>query len=259
MRVPETSMGGSGHVFPSTLWAEVTLAGDLANPAHRPLLERLLARYWKPAFCYIAALRRRGTDDAKDLTQEFFTRLLEKHHLQRADPERGSFRGFLKCAIKNFVRDTARREDVRHTTTGSGLIALDQLGDLPDRIEGAKDPEDLYEQEWNREVLWDALRELEGRLAKEGLQKWMEIFRAYCFPEGKATPAQESKRAWGKDEPAELSQRAVAGMFGISQTTVRKRVAYCIRELRAIAREKIREYVQDEKAIDLEFDEVMKG
>ena len=54
----------------------------------------LCESYWYPLYAF---LRRRGypADQAQDLTQEFFTRVLERRYPVRADPEKGRFRSFL--------------------------------------------------------------------------------------------------------------------------------------------------------------------
>jgi RNA polymerase sigma-70 factor (ECF subfamily) len=64
-------------------------------------LAALCQTYWYPLYTYV---RRQGhqPDDAQDLTQAFFSQLLEKHYLQSADPERGQFRSFLLTAFKRF-------------------------------------------------------------------------------------------------------------------------------------------------------------
>lgn len=87
----------------------------------------------------------------------------------------------------------------------------------------------------------------------QGLGGWFDIFRAYSFPGGEEGNVKATR---GGEAPA---QREIAGRFGVSQTTVRKRVAYCVGELRALVREKIAEYVRDAADIDDEFREVMKG
>ncbi len=56
-------------------------------------LAELCEIYWPPLYGY---LRNRGhrPEEAQDLTQGFFARLLETHAIRSADPERGRFRAF---------------------------------------------------------------------------------------------------------------------------------------------------------------------
>ena len=88
--------------FVTTHWSVVlTAAGTDTTRAHEAL-SCLCEIYWYPLYAYV---RRRGhsPDDAQDLTQEFFARLLEKHWLARADREKGRFRSFLLMAMKRFL------------------------------------------------------------------------------------------------------------------------------------------------------------
>ena len=66
-------------------------AGQRHTPQSDSALEELCRTYWFPLYAYV---RRRGQSkaDAEDLTQAFFTRLLEKNFLAALDAERGKFR-----------------------------------------------------------------------------------------------------------------------------------------------------------------------
>jgi hypothetical protein len=88
--------------FPTTRWTLVVAAGDPHRKEARSALVSLCENYWYPLYAY---LRRRGysADQAQDLTQEFFTRVLEGRYLDRADPEKGRFRSFLLTSLKFFA------------------------------------------------------------------------------------------------------------------------------------------------------------
>src|SRR4051794_14850907 len=79
--------------FASTHWSVVLEAGESSAEASAAL-DALCRTYWYPLYVFV---RRQGysVEDAQDLTQGFFSRLLEKKYLKRADPERGKFRSFL--------------------------------------------------------------------------------------------------------------------------------------------------------------------
>ena len=101
-----TLPGRSG--FPTTRWTLVVAAGGPDRADARSALVSLCENYWYPLYAW---LRRRGypADQAQDLTQEFFIRVLEGRYVDRADPERGRFRSFLLTSLKFFVADEEDR------------------------------------------------------------------------------------------------------------------------------------------------------
>src|SRR3954468_8819003 len=94
--------------FATTRWSLVLAAGDRESPESRQALEALCAAYWYPLYAYV---RRQGypADQAQDLTQEFFARLLEKDFLRAADRDRGRFRAFLLACVRHFLSNERDR------------------------------------------------------------------------------------------------------------------------------------------------------
>src|SRR4026208_42867 len=116
----DTSIGGSRRDFPSTSWNLVRGVGK----AQREHLERLIYLYWKPAYLYLRASGKKSVEDAKDLTQDFFARLIERKDWEKLSPEKGSFRGFLKRALKNFMIDAPPRAQDRPPHAGRASSPL---------------------------------------------------------------------------------------------------------------------------------------
>ena len=81
--------------FPSTHWSLIKRAGSPESPQARAALTELCSAYWYPIYAFI---RRKGSgpDQALDLTQGFFARLLEKGIVTAAEPGKGRFRAFLR-------------------------------------------------------------------------------------------------------------------------------------------------------------------
>src|SRR5262245_24205058 len=117
----EPSRGLGGQWFTTTHWSVVLAAGDHAASGAQEALERLCVNYWYPLYAYV---RRCGhsVEDAQDLTQEFFCRLLEKGYIKVADPERGRFRTFLLTALQRFLVSEWRRTQA--AKRGGGKPAL---------------------------------------------------------------------------------------------------------------------------------------
>src|SRR3954467_14718784 len=91
--------------FITTRWSVVLTAGATEEGCaeqSRAALAELCRVYWNPVYAFV---RRRGhsQDDALDLTQEFFTQLIERCDVRRADPSRGRFRTWLVHALKSFL------------------------------------------------------------------------------------------------------------------------------------------------------------
>src|SRR6185503_16765484 len=91
--------------FAATSWtAVVAAAGEPDAPQARQAVARLCEAYWQPLHDYVRGLGYRE-EDAKDMTQEFFLRLLDKNVLAAADRQRGKFRTFLLTALNHFLRN----------------------------------------------------------------------------------------------------------------------------------------------------------
>src|ERR1700674_5654358 len=119
--------------FPTTRWTLVAAAGDPHRKEARSALVSLCENYWYPLYAY---LRRRGypADQAQDLTQDFFVRVLEGRYLDRAEPEKGRFRSFLLTSLKFFVADTGDRQ--RAIKRGGGAVLPLELSSGEDRYQG---------------------------------------------------------------------------------------------------------------------------
>src|SRR5262245_31036889 len=108
--MPETSLGGPNVRFQPTLWTTVLRARDAGGEEARGAIGRLVERYWKPLYFFA---RRRGCDveNAKDLTQAFFGRVVERDFLRDVTPEKGRFRSWLLAAMSHFLSDEREREN----------------------------------------------------------------------------------------------------------------------------------------------------
>src|SRR5579884_1229648 len=100
---------GAGAGFGTTCWSLVLTAGATTSPESREALATLCQLYWYPIYSYV---RRRGyrADEAEELTQAFFARVLEKKTIRDADPARGRFRSYLLGAVKQFLANEWDRE-----------------------------------------------------------------------------------------------------------------------------------------------------
>lgn len=187
--------------FPETHWSQLLTLRNPAHPKHAEHLEGLVRRYWSPAYHYLRSLRGVSAEDAEDLTQQFFTLLLARGSLARLDPDRGSFRGFLKTALRRFAVDAERREAARAPRGGVRLFRFEEAEALWRQVEGrraAASPEDAFDREWARSVLEQAVARLREELEGRGKAADFALFRKYCLdPEGESLSYEELARERG--------------------------------------------------------------
>ena len=224
--------------FATTHWSRVIAARDVASPEAREALAQLCATYWYPLYAYV---RRRGHDAdlAHDLTQAFFTRLLEKGSLRAADQARGRFRSFLLAALQHFLCNEHDRARARKRGGGRAIRSLD-LRDSEDRyrLEPKHDgtPERLFERRWPPTLLDQVL----GRLHEE----WKA--------DGKASLFEALKPALTGEDSAE-SYRLVAQKHRLSEAAVKVTVHRLRRRYRDLLREEIARTLDKGGAIDDEI------
>jgi len=226
---------GEGGNFPSTRWSLV-LAARSGDPAVRgQALEVLIAAYWKPVYKYIRLRWEKDSEEAKDLTQEFFFRLLEKDILDRYDPQRGRLRTFLRVCVDRLI---ANEEKAARRLKRGGqlhLLALDfesAEGELRrTEIPSPERMEDFFEREWVRSVFSLSLELLRKECEQRGKQIPFQLLELYDIEEG------------GK----ELTYEQAARRFGLKTTEVTNYLAYARREFRRIVLEQLKEMTGSEE------------
>ena len=156
--------------FVTTRWSVVRAAGVGAGSTGREALSELCQTYWYPLYAF---LRRRGhqPEEAQDLTQAFFTHLLEGRVLSAADAARGRFRSFLLQSLKNFLSTERRRRFAQKRGGGRPMLSLDyQSGEDRYRLEPADPltPERLFDRRWALTLLEQGLAELRREYETSG-------------------------------------------------------------------------------------------
>src|SRR5690348_5433564 len=107
-------------LFATTHWSVVLAASVPGDANANPALEQLCRMYWYPVYAYIRRLGH-NQDEAEDLVQEFFCRLIEKNFLAQVDPAKGRFRSFLLVAVNHFL---ANERDRRTAVKRGGRVAF---------------------------------------------------------------------------------------------------------------------------------------
>jgi RNA polymerase sigma factor (sigma-70 family) len=189
--------------FASTHWSLVAAAGRGGSPEARAALAVLCQAYWYPLYAY-ARRRLASADDAQDLTQEFFARLLEKDYLAAADPRRGKFRSFLLAAFKHFLAREHERAAAQKRGGGRRPLPLDfPDGERRYRHEPADPttPETLFERRWALTLLEQVLARLRQEFTGAGKGPLFEALKGTLTGDGTAEPYARIGQDLGLSEP----------------------------------------------------------
>jgi RNA polymerase sigma factor (sigma-70 family) len=180
------TLSGSSQ-FPTTRWTLVVAAGDPHRKEARSALVSLCENYWYPLYAY---LRRRGyrAEHAQDLTQEFFSRVLEGRYLDRADPEKGRFRAFLLTSLKFFVADEEDRQ--RAHKRGGGMVVPLEFSSGEERYQREpadnETPERIFERRWALSVLDRVVERLRNEFVLHGRPEHFERLKLFLFGQSDA-------------------------------------------------------------------------
>ena len=221
-------------MFPETRWSAI-LAARSADPAERErAFERIAAAYWKPVYKYIRAKWNKSRDDAEDLTQEFFARVVEKDFLAAYQPEKARLRTFLRTCVDAMVQNQHRAAHAQKRGGEAVTLSLDfEMAEGELARSGLPSPERLdefFEKEWVRNVFGLAVERLRQTCRERGKATQFQIFARYDLDEG------DSKSSYGE----------LAREFGIASTDVTNYLAWARREFRRITLDLLRDLTANE-------------
>jgi len=229
--VADHAQGGS---FPATRHS-IVAAAQSNDPTERSrALEAIMAAYWKPVYKYIR--RRWGvtTEDAQDLTQEFFARLLEKDFLDAYDPDKGRLRTFLRTCVDRLYWNQSRDAQRLKRSGGSSPLALDfeEAERELAKVAVPESIEEYFEKEWVRSLFSLALQRLRRQCESGGKAIHFALFERYDLAE------QDASRP---------SYAQLAREFGLAITDVTNYLAFARREFRRSALDQLREMTANEE------------
>jgi DNA-directed RNA polymerase specialized sigma24 family protein len=227
------------QVFATTHWSVVVQAGAGHSTEGAAALEKLCRTYWFPLFAFV---RRLGHEeaDAKDLTQEFFARLLERQDFQNVNARKGKFRTFLLVSLQNFLSN--QRDHARAAKRGGGKIII-SLDALPLKQVHAwepsttQSPAQLFDQRWAMSLLAETVRQLEEEMTEAGRSEQFAALKTFLT-----------------NEPGEGEYLAVAHQLGTSSQSI----AVAVHRMRQRYRELVRTEVAHTVSSPLEVEEEMR-
>jgi RNA polymerase sigma-70 factor (ECF subfamily) len=226
---------GASRGFTTTHWSVVLAAGQGESPHAAQALERLCRSYWYPLYAYV---RRSGhrPEDAQDLTQEFFARLLAKHYLSAVHPERGKFRWFLLSAVKRFLINERERASAAKRGGTSPHIPFDgQKAEERYRLDAAdqRTPDKLFDRAWATNLIQTTYQRLEEEYALESKGRLFERLRVFL-----------------SGDRADLTCAEAGAELGMTEGAVKVAVHRLRRRYRDLLREQVAQTVHT--AADLE-------
>jgi RNA polymerase sigma-70 factor (ECF subfamily) len=201
-------------------------------------MEKLCHTYWYPLYVYV---RRQGNspEDAQDLTQDFFARLLEKNYLAKADPDRGKFRTFLLRSLKNFLVNEWKRAGRLKRGGGLEFLSIDTnaaedrfAAEAPDEF----NPDAEYETSWAVTLIEQVLAALRQEFSAADKGRLFEELKGFI---------------WGDKSTASYAE--IAAPLNLSEGAVKVAVHRLRQRFRELLRAEVAHTVARPEDIDGEL------
>jgi RNA polymerase sigma-70 factor (ECF subfamily) len=233
-----------GGTFVTTRWSLI-LSGSGPKDKEQETsaaLAELCRIYWRPIFAFVC---RRGysTQDAEDLTQDFFLMILEGDWLQNADPSRGRFRSLLLKSLKNFLNDATDKIHARKRGGDVSFISWDAwMSEVPSQLSmstqrlNSLPAERLFDVRWAATVVERALRRLREECERQGRRRVFDALSVYLTVE--------------RDE---VSCASLATTLGVPQSTVKKLLYRMRQRYRWLLRDEVAQTVENPADIEDEL------
>jgi RNA polymerase sigma-70 factor (ECF subfamily) len=232
------------RVFTTTRWSLVLAGansdGDQQKAAQA--LAELCRTYWRPIFSYVC---RRGysSEDAQDLTQDFFLMILETNWLRQADQERGRFRSLLLKSLQNFLHNVADKKQTLKRGGSVEFVSWDAwMAEAPSRLSFSSRaldslaPERLFDLRWAATVVEHALRRLREECEGKGRLRLFEALRDYLTA-----------------EHTDISYTDIGGSLGVADTVVKKQLYNLRQRYRWLLRDEVAHTVESPVDVDDEI------
>ena len=179
----ETRPGGDAR-FCTTRWTVVLGAGR-QGPERDSAMEQFCRTYWYPLYAFV---RRRGeaSEDARDLVQEFFARMLEQGWLGGVERREVRFSTLLLTIFQRFLTSEHRKATAEKRGGGVMPLSIDLaqaeqwFGAEPSTNET---PERIYERRWALAVLDAALAHLREECRATGRSRHFDALSPFLSRE----------------------------------------------------------------------------
>lgn len=230
--------------FATTQWSLVLAAkpDGASQTRARRALEDLCTAYWYPLYVFVR-FRGYSSDDAQDLTQSFFTRVVLTGGLAAAAPHRGRFRSYVLGALKHFLANEWHRGQAQKRGGGLNLIELDALDpEARYALEPAAptDPEAGFDRAW----------------ALESINRTMDKVRSEWIAKGKGELFEALKGSLSGTEPA---RSETAARLEMTEGAVKVAVHRLRQRYRTLLRAEVGETLAEPSEVDAEVRHLVRA
>src|SRR5688572_27940665 len=219
----------SANAFRTTHWTQVLAAIGESTEAKQALRD-LCEVYYGPVEAFVRRYRA-VRDDARDLTHEFFARLLEGNSLRGVEPTQGRFRSYLLGAVKHFLSDQADRTLAEKRGSGQTPQSLHASPghDRSERQEHTSldvadphgfPPDAYFDRQWALAIVEKAMSVLQAESRDRGAKEHFEVLRRWLIPSEDGAIAAEAARALDMTD----------GAFKVAVHRLRKRFRQLVRD-----------------------------
>lgn len=222
----------------------VLAAGNATSRQSAEALETLCRAYWHPLYAHV---RRQGiaVHEAQDLTQGFFSRLLQRNALVQVSPEKGRFRSFLLASLKHFLCDEWDKKKALKRGGGKQIVSMDAVStENRFQLEASADlqPDEQFEKSWALSLLDRALAGLRAEQRASGKEASFDVLKPFL----------SEKPARGEYEKLTEKLGMTANAIGVAVKRLRQRY-------RELIKLEVAHTVSDPKAIDDEMTHVLQA
>jgi RNA polymerase sigma-70 factor (ECF subfamily) len=225
--------------FKTTRWSLVLAAQQGSTPEAHAALSTLCQLYWYPLYAFIRR-QGHGPEDAHDLAQGFFTRMLEKRPFAGADQKRGRFRSWLLGALQHYLSNVRDAERALKRGGGQNPLSLDSVAaENQYRFLEPVDeltPERLFERQWALALLERVLALVREEYVRRGKEPLFDVLKGTL-----------------QGEASESSYEELAARLGCRPGTLKVAAHRLRRSYRRLLREEIAQTVDSPEDIEDEL------
>lgn len=221
--------------FHTTRWSIVLASQSDKSADALKCLATLCEQYWPPIYAFV---RYRGhrEQDAQDLTQSFFARVLEKNWLASADQQQGRFRTFLLTALKRFLANEWDREHTLKRGGGVKVVNMDSSAQISIPDPKSVPADRMFERQWAITLLETVMRRLEAEFTQVGKSEEYELLKPTLTAPRNTT-----------------DYNVIAAKLKIQTVSARSAVHRLRKRFKELFREEVANTVEDESTVDEEL------